>query len=66
MLKKPGWLKLAIYDIIGREVLLLNDGKTDAGKHTIEIDATDWPAGIYFYKAKFGKQTVTKRMLIIK
>jgi len=65
-LKKPSWLKMAVYDIMGREVLLISDAKTDAGKHTIEIDATNWPPGIYFYKALIGKQTVTKRMVIVK
>ena len=57
---------MAVYDIMGREVLLISDAKTDAGKHTIEIDATNWPPGIYFYKATIGKQTVTKRMVIVK
>lgn len=65
-LKKASWLKMAVYDIMGREVLLISDAKTDAGKHTIEIDATNWPPGIYFYKAIIGKQTVTKRMVIVK
>lgn len=65
-LKKTSWLKMAVYDIMGREVLLISDAKTDAGKHTIEIDATNWPPGIYFYKAMIGKQTVTKRMVIVK
>lgn len=65
-LKKTSWLNLAIYDILGRQVVKLVDAKTSAGKHTIEIDASDWLPGIYFYKAKIGKQTVTKRMIIIK
>jgi hypothetical protein len=65
-LKKTSWLKMAVYDIMGREVLLISDAKTDAGKHTIEIDASNWPPGIYFYKAIIGKQTVTKRMVIVK
>lgn len=65
-LKKPSWLHLAIYDIMGRQVVKLVDQKTDAGKHTIEIDATNWLPGIYFYKAKIGNQTLTKRMIIIK
>lgn len=65
-LKKTSWLHLAIYDIMGRQVMKLVDTKTDAGKHTIEIDATHWLPGIYFYKAKIGKQTLTKRMIIIK
>ena len=65
-LKKQAWITLKVYDIIGREVMKLVDEKTDAGKHTLELDASNWLPGIYFYKAKIGKQTVTKRMLIIK
>jgi hypothetical protein len=66
MVRKSGWVKVAIYDIIGREVLVLQDGKLETGKHSIEVDGTNWPAGIYFYKVKTQRATVTKRMVLVK
>lgn len=63
---KNSYVKVAVYDIIGREVAVLQDGKLTAGKHSIDIDATNWPAGIYFYKVKTAKTIVTKKMVLAK
>lgn len=63
---KNSYVKVAVYDIIGREVAVLQDGKLSAGKHSIDIDATNWPAGIYFYKVKTAKTIVTKKMVLAK
>ena len=63
---KNSYVKVAVYDIIGREVEVLQDGKMTAGKHSIDIDATNWPAGIYFYKVKTAKTIVTKKMVLAK
>jgi hypothetical protein len=59
-------VNVTVYDIIGREVTVLHDGKLSAGRHSIDIDATDWPGGIYFYKVKTAKTIVTKKMVLAK
>lgn len=59
-------VKIAVYDIIGREVAVLLEQKLAPGKHSIDIDATNWPAGIYFYKVKTAKTIVTKKMVLAK
>jgi hypothetical protein len=64
--KKAGWLKFAVYDIMGREIILVKDAKVSPGKYSVEIDASLWPSGIYFYKLSLGQQTVTKRMVLVK
>ncbi|MEP7234110.1 MAG: T9SS type A sorting domain-containing protein [Ignavibacteriota bacterium] len=55
-----------IYDIIGRQIATLFDGKLSAGKHSLDIDATNWLGGIYFYKVKTAKTIVTKKMVLAK
>jgi hypothetical protein len=65
-LVKNLYVKVAVYDIIGREVAVFQDGKLTAGKHSIDIDATNWPGGIYFYKVKTAKTIVTKKMVLAK
>jgi hypothetical protein len=63
---KNASVQIAVYDIIGREVAILHDGKLTAGKHSIDIDATNWLGGIYFYKVKTAKTIVTKKMVLVK
>ncbi len=65
-LTKAANVQIAVYDIIGREVLSLFNGKLGAGKHSVDIDGTNWPAGIYFYKVKTAKTIVTKKMVLAK
>ena len=65
-LMKPEWVRLSVFDMIGREVALLVNDKLDPGRHVYTLDATNWPAGIYFYKLKTQRATVTRKMTLIK
>jgi hypothetical protein len=65
-LTKPEQVKLSIFDMIGREVDVLVDGKLAPGRHSYDLDATDWPRGIYFYKVKTASATVTRKMVLLK
>lgn len=65
-MKKAASIKLSVFDIIGREVLVVANKKFTSGRHAIEIDATNWPGGIYFYKLKSGRTILTRRMVLAK
>ncbi len=65
-LKRAVAIKLSVFDIIGREVQVIANKKFAAGRHAIEIDATNWPGGIYFYKLKSGNTILTRRMTLAK
>jgi hypothetical protein len=65
-LKRSTVIKLSVFDIIGREVLVVANKKFPAGRHAVEIDATNWPGGIYFYKLKSGNTILTRRMVLAK
>lgn len=65
-LTKAAPVSVIVYDIIGREVVKLFDGKLTMGKHTLEVDATLWRAGIYFYKVRTPQTIVTKKMVLAK
>jgi hypothetical protein len=43
-------LKLAVYDLLGREVAVLAEGKKDAGVYTSSFDGTRLGSGVYFYR----------------
>jgi hypothetical protein len=65
-LTKPETVRLSIFDMMGREVAVLVDEKLAAGRHAYDLDAANWPPGIYFYKVKTAAATVTRKMVLLK
>lgn len=65
-LAAPGKIRLAIYDILGKEIFTIVDGFMDAGNHSINLDADDLSSGIYFYRLDAGGAVETKRMVLLK
>jgi len=65
-LSEAGNVHLAVYDYLGREVIILTNGFSSAGKHEVTFDASNLSSGIYFYKISAGKYTTVKKMLLLK
>ena len=59
-------MRLAIYDLLGREVAVLADGVKPAGEYEAVFNASNLPSGIYFYRLNTGAFTETKKMLLAK
>ena len=49
-LGKPANVKITIYDILGKEILLLDKGIQREGSYSVEFNTADLSSGIYFYK----------------
>jgi hypothetical protein len=60
------FVKLFVYDILGRQITTLVDKKQDAGVYEIPFDASRLPSGVYFYRLNIGTFTQTKKMIILK
>jgi hypothetical protein len=58
--------KLAVFDLLGREVATLLNKPMNAGVYEVEFDASDLPSGIYFYTLNFANYSDTKKMVLIK
>jgi hypothetical protein len=65
-LEKAGDVKLKIYDVLGREVATLVNGKNEAGDHTVIWNARSVPSGVYFYKITAESYIQTKKMILMK
>ena len=63
---KSGFIKLAMYDVSGREVKTLVEGMMTAGKHTINVEVGDLAPGVYFYQLTASGNSVQKRMILLK
>ena len=65
-LAQSGKVRLAVYDLLGREVAVLADGIQHAGEHVVTFRANGLTTGVYFYKLQAEKMTITKKMLLMK
>jgi Secretion system C-terminal sorting domain/CARDB len=63
---KGGEVRLAVYDILGRETAVLVNEYKDPGEYTIDFNASALSSGVYFYSIRAGDFTDTKKMLLIK
>ena len=59
-------VKLAVYDIKGRELAVLFDGMMATGKSGFTWNAHIYPTGIYFIKAIVGNQAQVKKVQLLK
>lgn len=59
-------VKLAVYDILGREVATLVNTQQQPGSYEVKFDATNVSSGIYFYQLNAGDFIGTKKMILIK
>src|SRR5690606_14842386 len=54
VLTEPAEVTVSIYDVLGRRVATLAEGRFEAGSHRIASDASALPAGIYVIRAEVG------------
>jgi len=65
-LPEDGFVKITIYDLIGRELMiLLNENKT-AGFYSVDFNGEGISSGFYFYKMESNSFVETKKMMLIK
>lgn len=61
-----GVVKLAIYDLAGREITRLMDSEELAGNHAISIDANSWASGVYIVKLETAGEVRTAKMVLMR
>ena len=60
------FVKLAVYDMLGREVSSLVNGQLQPGTYEFEFDASGITSGTYFYRLSSESFSDIKKMIIIK
>jgi endo-1,4-beta-xylanase len=64
-LPDAGRVLLRVYDVLGRDIATLVDGRQSAGSYRVTFDAGRLPAGVYFYRLQAaGRELVGKMMLL--
>jgi hypothetical protein len=61
-----GNIRIAVYDILGREVALLVNEEKEPGIYRVDWDASRFPSGMYFYRMTTGSFCETRRMVLVR
>ncbi len=59
-------VKLAVYDVSGREVAVLAEGYYNAGTYRAVWNASTAPSGVYFAKLTAANTVQTRKLLLVK
>lgn len=63
---KAGYVKLIVFDALGRQVAELVNEELNAGTYKADFDASHRSSGVYFYSITAGNFKETKKMILIK
>ncbi len=57
---------LAVYNTLGQQVALLQNGEQEAGYHEVKFDGSGLSSGVYFYRIQTGEFVRTRELLILR
>ncbi len=59
-------VRLSVFDITGREVEVITNELLSAGSYKMDLNASSYPSGVYFYRLKTKDYTETRKMILVK
>ena len=65
-LPRSGRVRLSVYDLLGREVAVVEDGIVAAGTHERRLDASKWASGIYHYRLATPVGSTSRQMVLVR
>lgn len=66
VLNESSYVRLAIYDILGREIRVLVEDKLPVGAHAYVWQANNAPSGTYFARFITRQWSATQKLLLLK
>lgn len=61
-----GFVKMAVYDILGKEVAQLVNEELSPGSYNVDFDGSHLVSGVYFYKLVTRDHSMVKKMILVK
>jgi len=65
-LAAPADGSLALYDVLGREVMVVDAGRLDAGAHRLPLDVSRLSAGMYVWRLTLGDRAETGQLTVVR
>jgi hypothetical protein len=59
-------VSLVVYNTLGEKIIQLVNKQKEAGRYSVEFDATSLPSGIYYYRLQAGNFIETKKMVLLR
>lgn len=59
-------VRLAVFDVLGREIATLVNGEEDAGSHLARFEGSNVASGVYLFRMQAGSITQTRCSLLLK
>ncbi len=59
-------VRLVVYDLLGRQVAMLADGRYPAGEYSFAFDGRGFASGTYYYRLAVGGSAMVKKMVLVK
>jgi len=61
-----GFVSFKVYDVIGKEVITLVNGRKEPGEYVVSWDAGGLATGIYFYELRTSNYSQVRKMTLIR
>ena len=65
-LGKATHVRLTVHDAMGREVAVLTDADYTRGVHSVMLQSTQLPSGLYFYRFMSDEGVIQRKMLLVR
>ncbi len=59
-------VKISLFDLTGREIKKIIDEHLSSGTYLLNLNASEYPTGVYFYRMQSGSYTETRKMILLK
>lgn len=61
-----GQYRLAIYDLLGKEIEVPLEGMLQPGSHFVFFDGANYASGVYFYRLSGNGLNISRKMILLK
>ena len=65
-IKVPGDVTLRVYDVLGRDVVMLVNAHREPGSYAVRFDGEGLPSGLYMYVLTTPEGTIGRKMMLLK
>lgn len=65
-LSKPNYVKLSVYNLLGREIEILVNQFLDSGEYKVKWQANERASGLYICRLQIDNQQETRKMLLMR
>jgi alpha-tubulin suppressor-like RCC1 family protein len=63
---EEGYIRLVVYDLLGKEVSVLVNGLHKAGSYEVQFQAGNLTSGVYIYRIEATNYTASKKLMLMK